>query len=243
MMRASMHDLRPWIFLGLGLLLAGLTGLALFGVSQEYGTRQVAASEMTEVVVARVPIAARSVVAGDALARRSYPRSVVPTGAVLHESEAVGQTTLVEIPEGGAMLRSQLAAAGGRTGTSLTVEKGKVMVAFPTVDPLTMAGLVRVGDRVDILATLTTTGDGTRRTQTMLQNLEVIDVLSPPRDQPQRVTSLTFVVDHQVALVLKYLRDAQATIDIAVRSRSEVDIATTAAVDITYLIQAYGLRR
>lgn len=242
-MRGSMAELRSWIFLGLGLLLAGLTGLALYAVTQDYGIRQVAAAESVEVIVARTAIGARTVVGADALARRSYPRDTVPSGTVSHESDAVGQTTLVEIPEGAPMLRSQLAAAGGRTGTSLTVEKGKVMVAFPTVDPLTMAGLVRVGDRVDILATLTTTGDGTRRTQTMLQNLEVIDVLSPPRDQPQRLTSLTFVVDHQIALVLKYLRDAQATIDIAVRSRSEVEIATTAAVDITYLIQTYGLRR
>jgi len=242
-MRSSMNELRSWIFLGLGLLLAGLTGLALFAVSQEYGTRQVAAAESIEVVVARTTIGPRTVLTADMLMKRSYAKDTVPTGTVAREADAIGQTSLVEIPLGGAILKPQLTAAGGRTGTSLSVEKGKVLVAFPTVDPLTAAGLLRVGDRVDILATLATAADGSRRTQTMLQNLEVVDVLTPTREQPQRVTSLTFVVDHQVALVLKYLRDAQATIDLAVRSRNESELTTTSAVDLAYVLQTYGLRR
>jgi hypothetical protein len=55
--------------------------------------------------------------------------------------------------------------------------------------------------------------------------------------------SLTFVVDHQVALVLKYLRDTQATIDIAVRSRAETDPAATVSVDLAYVLQTYGVKR
>jgi hypothetical protein len=75
----------------------------------------------------------------------------------------------------------------------------------------------------------------------MVQGLEVIDVLTP-RDG-QRVYSLTFVVDHQVALVLKYLRDAQATIDIAVRSGVEKESTATRSVDLTYIVQTYGINR
>jgi hypothetical protein len=59
----------------------------------------------------------------------------------------------------------------------------------------------------------------------------------------QKTMSLTFVVDHQVALVLKYLRDTQATIDIAVRSRAETDPAATTSVDLGYVLQTYGVKR
>jgi Flp pilus assembly protein CpaB len=241
-----MRELRAWLFLGLGLLLAGLTGLSLYGVSQDVTGRQAAAAastDSTEIIVARADIATRVVITADMLAKRIFPRSLVPTGAVSAEADIVGQTTQTSIPAGAAVVRSQLVDAGGRSGASITLEKGKVLVAFPTTDPLTTAGLVKSGDRVDVLATVTSgTGESARKTQTMLQNLEVIDVLSSGREG-QRVSSLTFVVDHQVALVLKYLRDTQASIDIAVRSRAEQDSATTTSVDLGYLLQTYGVRR
>jgi len=68
-------------------------------------------------------------------------------------------------------------------------------------------------------------------------------VIGPTKEQPQRGSSLTFVVDHQTALVLKYLRDSQATIDLAVRSRSETQQVTTRSVDVLYLVQSFGISR
>lgn len=239
-----MRELRSWIFLGLGLLLAGLTGLSLYGVSQDVGTRQAAAaSDIAQIVVARIDIATRSVLTADMLGLQSYPKNLVPAGAVTNQADAVGQTTLSAIPSGAAVVRSQLVAANGRSGASVTLEKGKVLVAFPTTDPLTIAGLVRPGDRVDVLATVTSgTGELARKTQTTVQNLEVVDVLTSGREG-QKAVSLTFVVDHQVALVLKYLRDTQATVDIAVRSRAESETTTTTSVDLGYLLQTYGVKR
>ena len=239
-----MRELRSWIFLGLGLLLAGLTGLSLYGVSQDSGTRvAAAASDTTEVVVAKADIAPRSVLTVEMVSTRTYPKNLVPTGALTNEADAIGQTSLSAVPAGAAVVRSQLVAANGRSGASVTLEKGKVLVAFPTVDPLTLAGLVRPGDRIDVLATVSSgTGDTARKTQTTVQSLEVVDVLTSGTNA-QKVASLTFVVDHQIALVLKYLRDTQATIDIAVRSRAETEPASTTSVDLGYLLQTYGLKR
>lgn len=239
-----MRELRSWIFLGLGLLLAGLTGLSLYGVSQDFGARQAAAaSDIAQVVVARADIATRAVLTADMLMLQSYPKNLVPPGSVTNQADAVGQTTLSAIPSGAAIVRAQLVAANGRSGASVTLEKGKVLVAFPTTDPLTIAGLVRPGDRIDVLATVTSgTGELSRKTQTTVQNLEVIDVLTSGREG-QKAASLTFVVDHQVALVLKYLRDTQATVDIAVRSRAESELTATTSVDLGYLMQTYGVKR
>jgi len=143
-----------------------------------------------------------------------------------------------------AIVTGQLTTAGGKQGASITVEVGKVVVAFPTIDPLTANGLVNVGDKVDILASVAAgTGDTARATQTTLQNLEVMDILGPTKEQPQRATALVFQVDHQVALVLKYLRDSQATIDLAIRSRSESAIVKTTSVDLGFLTTTYGIRR
>jgi pilus assembly protein CpaB len=239
-----MRELRSWIFLGLGLLLAGLTGLSLYGVSQDVGARQTAsASDTSKVVVARSDIATHAVLTADMLTLQTYPTTLVPTGAVTNPADAVGQTTLSAIPAGAAVVRSLLVAANGRSGASVTLEKGTVLVAFPTADPLTLAGLVRPGDRIDVLATVTSgTGELSRKTQTTVQNLEVVDVLTSGREG-QKTAALTFVVDHQVALVLKYLRDTQATIDIAVRSRAESETAATTSVDLGYLLLMYGVKK
>jgi hypothetical protein len=51
------------------------------------------------------------------------------------------------------------------------------------------------------------------------------------------------MVDHQTALVLKYLRDSQATIDVALRSHDETQDVTTTSVDVNYLVERFGIRR
>lgn len=237
-----MNEIRSWIFLALGLLLSGLTGLALYGVSQDTSSRGQAAAavDSLEVLVAAGDIPARTVLTTDILAVASYPRELVPTGAIGNVADAIGQTTLAPIPKGAVLVRDQLVAAGGNRGASLTLEKGTVLVAFPTADPLTVAGLVEAGDSVDILATLPG-ADGVSSTQTIVQNLVVVSVIRASGEV--RAAILTFVVDPQVALVLKSLRDSQYTIDLSIRSRADTEAVTTATVDAEYIVQRYGVGR
>src|SRR5881296_626275 len=236
---------RSWFFLSLGIVLALVTGVALNGVAQQNADRAVAAPPQTvSIVVVNADVPARAVLTAAMLAHRDYPKELVPNGALADEADAVGQTTLAPISSGAAVLRGQILAANGKTGSSLTIDPGKVLISFPTNDPLTAGGFVEIGDHVDVLATVATgVGENPKRTQTTIQNLEVLQVIGPTKEQPQRGSSLTFVVDHQTALVLKYLRDSQATIDLAVRSRSETQQVTTRSVDVLYLVQSFGISR
>jgi pilus assembly protein CpaB len=240
-----MTELRSWVFLALGLLLSGLTGLAVYGVSQDTSNRGqiAAASDSFDVLVAASDIPARTVLTRESLRSQSYPRVLVPTGALGNVADAIGQTTLAPIPKGAVLVRNQLVAAGGNRGASVTLEKGTVLVAFPTSDPLTVAGLVEAGDRVDVLATLPVGADGAKRTQTIVQNLVVIDVVRPTQNSQVRTASLTFIVDPQVALVLKHIRDSQYTIDLSIRSREDNEAVKTAQVDTGDVLQRYGINR
>lgn len=236
---------RTWPFLVVGLLLAAFTGVALYGLAGAARAEPAAeAAQTAAVVVAKADIPARTVLTSEQLATKSYPVDLVPSGTITTLADAVGQTTSVPITMGAPVVRAQLSAVGARQASALEIEPGKVLVAFPTADPLTGASLVSVGDRVDLLATvLSGTGENARLTQTTVQGLEVIEVLGPTKDQPQRARALVFMVDHQVALVLKYLRDAQSTVDVAVRSHDEVDRVTTSTVDLQYLMATYGIKR
>jgi pilus assembly protein CpaB len=236
-----MNEIRSWIFLALGLLLSGMTGLALYGVSQDISNRgqAAAANDSLEVLVASADIPARTVLAAANLTSRTYPRELVPNGALGRTPDAIGQTTIAPIPKGAVIVRDQIIAAGGNKGASVTLDKGSVLVAFPTQDPLTLAGLVEPGDRVDILATLTG-ADGQKKTQTIVQNLIVVDVI---RASAARTAALTFVVDPQLALILKNLRDSQFTIDLSLRARADTEIVKTTTVDTDYVLQRYGIRK
>ena len=243
---SGLREARAWVFLAVGLILAVLTGVALYGVAQQSAARPEApaATNTVQVLVAKSDIAARTVLSPDLIARRDFPSDLVPSGAITSDAAALGQTTLVPIARGQALVTGQLTNVEGNHGASLTLEAGKVLIAFPTSDPLTANGLVNVGDKVDILATVAAgTGDTARATQTTLQNLEVLQILGPTKEQPQRATALVFAVDHQVAVVLKYLRDSQATVDLAIRSRAESQIVKTTSVDLGYVTSTYGIRR
>lgn len=240
-----MRETRSWIFLGVGLLLAALTGFSLYGLAQQTAqTPAASAARTVDVIVANVDIPVRTVLTADIVLHRSFPADLVPAGALTRDADAIGQTTIAPIARGQTIVAGQLSSAEGKSGASVTIAKGSVLVAFPTTDPLTTAGLVNVGDRVDILASVIQgTGADAKVSQTTIQSLEVVDILAPTKEQPQRATSLVFAVDHQVALVLKYLRDSQATIDLAIRSRTETELVKTTSVDLQYLTQTYGIRR
>jgi Flp pilus assembly protein CpaB len=242
-----MRDTRAWLFLAIGLVLAGLTGFALYGLAQQAtptGAARGGVVQTMDILVAKADLPVRVIITPDAVIRKAYPLDLVPAGAFTNDADVVGQTTITPIARGQAITQAQLSSAEGGRSASLTVEKGKVMVAFPTTDPLTLAGLVHIGDRVDVLASVIAgTGENAKVSQTTLQNLEVLDILGPSNAQPQRATSLVFAVDHQLALVLKYLRDSQATIDLAIRSRSENEVTKTTSVDLGYVVSTYGIRR
>ena len=245
---------RPAIFLGLGVVLALLAGLLTVSIGQERAAGPPnPLTDTTEVVVAKVDIPERTVVTPEMLETRQYPKTLVPPAAVGSISVAARQTTLVKIPAGTPIVTGQLVVGGGVTGLSLTLEKGKVYVAFPVSDALTAAGYIKPGDRVDILATVPAATVGQPApspaapgqpgaaaappgpvTQTIVQNLEVLDVIGKG--------ILTFVVDHQTSLVLKNLRDTGQIIDIVIRARVETDTVRTTPVDNAYIIRSYGFR-
>jgi pilus assembly protein CpaB len=244
-----MRDTRAWIFLAIGLVLAGLTGFALYGLAQQAApaggsARGGGVTQTMDILVAKADLPVRVIITADAVMHKAYPLDLVPTGAITNDADVIGQTTISPISRGQAIVQAQLSTAESDRSASLTVQKGMVMVAFPTTDPLTVAGLVHIGDKVDVLASVIAgTGENAKVSQTTIQNLEVLDILGPTTAQPQRATALVFAVDHQVALVLKFLRDSQATIDLAIRSRNESEVTKTTSVDLGYVVSTYGIRR
>lgn len=122
------------------LLAAALAGLAVY-----FALTALTQSDDTAVVV----VAARSIASGATLSAGdlttlALPRSAVPEGAVTEAGQAIGQTVISPVPARAALTASALAGSGK------LVAPGRMALPVGLSDSAPL-GLVRVGDRIDLL--------------------------------------------------------------------------------------------
>lgn len=216
------------------------------------------------VVVAATDIAANSVITRAQVVTGAFPLNMVPADALTEIDQVVNTTARTPVFSGQILLQRQFIAADGRTGSSVNIPSGKVLVAFPSTDMLNATGAVQAGDHVNIMLSMPISGtnrlDGGASSgsqfgagaqamvsQMTLQNIEVytLGLWTPPGEQVQDDQSkalkiITFIVDPQEALILKFVKDSGGTIDLAVRSAEDVNLAQTDPVNLDYLVDLYG---
>jgi Flp pilus assembly protein CpaB len=132
--------------------------LTMFVVSSSIGRATSAADAWgseRSVWVVQAPLAAGDVIDAEAVRLTRLPRGVIPEGALNGASTPVGEATRVALQRGEVVLTSRLAGRGA-SGVAAMVLPGFRAVAIPNDDQMPR---VRVGDRVDVLATFDV-GDG-----------------------------------------------------------------------------------
>ena len=219
---------------------------------------------MEVVVLAAQDIPVRHLITAADVVTRAYPLGVASEDSFHTVTEVMSRTATTQVFKGEMLLARQFIDAGGATGASTTIPPGKMLVAFPATDMLNATGAVHAGDHVDIMISIpisgtvavnsgaaTQEGAGTEAktvvTQATMQNIEVYSTgtwtpTGPPADQNSgEVKIITFIVDHQEALILKYVKDSGGTIDLGVRSIADTDSVTTDPVSLDYLVDLYHL--
>src|SRR5438105_15718582 len=131
----------------LSVALAGVTGLAVFRM---VGAASAASAQYGSLV--RVPVVARSVsvgsvVGGDDVTWRRVPRAFVPAHAA---HRPVGAVAVAPLVVGEVVVEDRLAPAGLRGAAALVPPGMRALSVQP--DPAVPS--LRVGDRVDVLATV-----------------------------------------------------------------------------------------
>ena len=219
---------------------------------------------VAQVVVAKRDIAPGQQVSAQDVVTRSYPLTVIQDDAVRDPASVITKTATTQIFAGQTLLSRQFSAGapGGSTAPASTeIPAGKVLMAFPATGMLESTGAVQKGDHVDIMITLPVSGtvdlpsngapaqarpgDRSVVSQATLQNITVYStgLWTPPggaataAEQPVKV--LTFIVDHQEALILKYIKDSGGTIDLVIRSAKDTNPVPTDAVSLDYLVDLF----
>jgi pilus assembly protein CpaB len=181
------------------------------------------------------------------------------------------------IPKDQIVVAGQLAAIEPPANLSERVPPGKVAIWLPMPDLLAGAGVVKPGDRLDILLSVGLGGGdqsqgggqgGGLSTQTTLQNIEVFRIgqeelnlkavpppsqTGAPNSNPSQPSgranqpgpsakAISFLVDHQDAVIIKFIKDSGGTIDLVLRSTEDQQVVRTDAMTMDSLVERFRYR-
>ena len=138
--------------------------------------------QQVDVVVPRVNIPSRTVITPDMLTMASLDEDKVPRGALTDATVAAGQVATQRLVAQQPILRTHITDRATAFGLAGIVPAGMRAVTVP-VDPVTgVAGLLKPGDRVDVIATFEV-GE-TLVAQTVLQDVELLALGTHTTDLP-----------------------------------------------------------
>ncbi len=224
---------RGWIWISLALVCAisagGLTFFLLQRQSQAQqaaieAAREEASAGLAPVEMVTLPVAARdlpreTVITAADLLPRDFPANVAPPSAIADSESLVGRMLSGDLLAGDPIFAGLL--YGGEQGAlSAEIEPGKTVIAFPILDLFAGTGLFVENDRVDLLLSFEQP-EGGPLTGYTVQNVRLLRILAPPptEDDPTpSPTALLFELDPAAALMVKRVKDAGGTIDMALRS-------------------------
>ncbi len=188
-------------------------------------------AEVTKtVLVAKLDIEPRTEVTIDMLAARKIPVEALRPDAIAMPRDAVGKVATIKILAGEPILASKLAPKGADLGMAFVVPPTMRAVTVANDQVIGVAGFVKGGDRVDVIATFPPgEGHGTV-TKTVLQDVMVLATGGRMKDEkevsgnvskstPNPTVTLLVTPEQAEKLVLAELR---GKIRLALRSAGDL---------------------
>ena len=161
-----MGRLRGFLWLLAGLMIASLAGIVAFvtiSKAAAQGRGDATGGPQAKVVVAARAVAARTVLTAEDLALRELPIGAVPESALHELTAAEGKLTLSDLYADEIVVPERLLDANivsNDQQTALHLSEDQVLMAIPAGDLMSQAGLLKSGDRVDLLVSVKFPGQG-----------------------------------------------------------------------------------
>lgn len=188
------------------------------------------------------------------------PISTIPNNAVRSLDEAIGKVTTGALVAGEILLAPRIADLEARgPQVAFELQPGKVVMALPAADLMSQSGVLKPGDKVDILVTVRLKQPSPQDPQTQeevpytfatLQQVTISAIIMPPEAYApeEKLSKAQFkpqavlvALDPQDALVLKHLKDTGGTFDLVLRAPEDDTEFGTVPVHPPYLKERYRL--
>ena len=168
-------------------LAAGLVAavIVFIAVNQSGSSSSSSSSAGTGIpaLVASQDISAGTKITADMVKVQQVPKDLLVSGAFTDSQPAVGQAARIDIAQGEQLTNAKVGVPVPDKGLSGVVPAGMRAVGLTVSQVTAVGGILLPGDHIDIVAAYKVadapglaTGDSLLRTQTILQNLEVLSV-------------------------------------------------------------------
>jgi pilus assembly protein CpaB len=243
--------------------------ITLSNATAERAVREEFVAPKQNVVIATHAIELSTLITEDDIEVLEVPVDIVPEFAFTERNQVVGKITLTDVAPGEIILGNRVTdpneiANNGRI--ALVLAEDKVLMAYPAGDLMSGLDVLKPGDHVDFLYTMPLpinreTGflPGTEETRpyivgvdegeqlepvtfNLLQNVTIsalvfnYDEEGNPTGAPR---ALLLTVNPQDALVLKYMKDAGAVVDLVLRAPKAEGTFSVEPVDLDFIINGY----
>ena len=166
----------PLIVAGTVLALGGFAASVLIGRASQPPAQSAATSS---VVVAARDLEARKTITDADLATAHYTMADIPPNAVTDAKTARGQVLQVTLKKGQPLLGNMLSKSGSGAGPQsayLPLPAGYVAATLPTGELVGVAGNIRAGDYIDVIAVMPARTAGPSTVRTIYSAVHVVSV-------------------------------------------------------------------
>jgi pilus assembly protein CpaB len=189
--------------LAAGLVAAVLVFVAVQSSDDDSVATTAPAGDVTAVVVASQNISAGSQITAEMVKVVDVPTTLLATNAITDSAVAVGQTARFPISEGQQLVTSAFGAQSEEDGLAYVVPKGMRAMALSVEEVTAVGGLLRPGDRVDVIAVFDSernilellTGPVESRPTTSVTVLQNVEILAIAQDAQEPIPAIEGVED------------------------------------------------
>lgn len=248
----------PRIFISIGI---GLLGFFIaYGILSWRENKLISRTALVPVVVSQQPISAGQIIKANHVRIRQIPRLYVSPGSLNRLEGVIGRMAIVSLAQGEPVLGNKLTRGG--TILSSKIGEGRRAFTVPADETSSLAGMVRPGDLVDVLATFDiyeNSSQYTNFTATLFQAVRILAVGgefstdAPSRDeQKQRFLgglsnnripqTVTLDVSPAEAEMLLFCL-SQGRVTLSLRSPEDLEYETTTVTTFEEILKRTGLSR
>ena len=236
-----MARIRVFIVLLVAIGLGGTFALATYRYIQNMPVREISLPT-TSVVIAAADLALGAALRREDLRAIAWPADDVPAGSFADPQEVIGRGLIQSLAENEAVLPSKLAPIEAGAGLPPVIPQGMRALSVRVNDVIGVAGYVLPGNRVDVVATVSPTGQPTDMTsKVVLTNVLVLAAgtrieQDADENKPLSVSVVTLLVDPQEAERLA-LASTEGKIQLALRNPLDKTAPDTPGIRPTALLR------
>jgi pilus assembly protein CpaB len=226
------------------IVMAGVVGLVASYSVYSYVNMKIAGSVKP---TGSVVVASNEMVPGTAISTAqakvvAWPRELIPAKAITSVQAIEGRVVTLPIAKGEPVLLTKLAPEGASSGLGSLLDDTKRAFTVRVDDVSGVAGFIKPGDHVDVLAELPTKDSKEYFSKAILQNIVVLtaghtteDTSDKKDKKPIPVTTVTLALNLEEAEILN-LASSQGKIRLALRNRLNLASLTTRGVATSDLL-------